>query len=115
VGAFVDAVNAMLATVNHELPFVLMEGAEIVATSAQTAHRYQNRTGKLQANTRAESVRGSVARGYTIRVVGARPYGSYLEEGTATIQGFEFLLPAWERMDDTVAALVSRRLTLRIV
>jgi len=80
VGAFVDAVNAMLATVNHELPFVLMEGAEIVATSAQTAHRYQNRTGKLQANTRAESVRGSVARGYTIRVVGARPYGSYLEE-----------------------------------
>jgi hypothetical protein len=115
VGAFVDAVSTMLATVDRELPFVLMEGAEIVATSAQTAHRYQNRTGKLQANTKAESVRGSVARGYTIRVVGARPYGSFLEEGTSRIQGFEFLLPAWERMQNVVAALVSRRLTIRIV
>lgn len=114
MGALVDAVRAIKATVDHELPFALMEGAEIVATSAQTAHRYQNRTGRLQANTRADSVVGSLATGYRVRVVGATPYGSFLEEGTARIQGYEFLLPAWERMQYAVADTVSRRLTLRI-
>lgn len=110
MGALTSAVDSMLATIDHELTFALMEGAEIVAVSAQTAHRYRNRTGKLQANTRAESVTGSVRTGYRVRVVGARPYGSFLEEGTTRIHGFEFLLPAWDRMEDVVAAVVSRRI-----
>ena len=114
MGALADAVNAMLATVDHELAFALMEGAEIIAASAQTAHVYRNRTGRLEANTRAESVTGSVRNGYRVRVVGARPYGSYLEEGTAHIQGFAFLLPAWERTEDAVAAVVSRRLAFAL-
>jgi hypothetical protein len=114
MGALVNAIDAMQATVDHELIFALMEGAEIVATSAQTAHVYQNRTGRLEANTRAESVTGSVRSGYRVRVVGARPYGSFLEEGTARIQGFAFLLPAWERMEDAVAATVSRRLVFAL-
>lgn len=114
MGALVDAVAAMRAALDHELVFALMEGAEVVAASAQTAHRYQNRTGKLQANTRAEGVAGSLRTGYRVRVVGARPYGSFLEEGTSRIQGFAFLLPAWERTEDAVAAIVSRRLVVSI-
>jgi Bacteriophage HK97-gp10, putative tail-component len=114
VGVLVDAVRAIKATVDHELPFALMEGAEIVATSAQTAHRYRNRTGRLQANTRVDGVRGSLADGYRIRVVGATPYGSFLEEGTSRIEGYEFLLPAWERTQYAVAEVVSRRLVVRI-
>jgi len=34
MGALVNAIDAMQATVDHELIFALMEGAEIVATSA---------------------------------------------------------------------------------
>lgn len=114
MGALVDAVEALRGAIENELPFALMEAAEVVATSAQTAHRYQNRTGRLQANTRADSVSGSLRNGYRVRVVGATRYGSFLEEGTSRIEGYAFLLPAWERMESTVEGSVSRRLTLRI-
>lgn len=114
MGTLVDAIASIRTAVEQELVFALMEGAEIVAASAQTAHRYQNRTGRLQARTRAESVTGTIRGGYRVRVVGATPYGSFLEEGTATIQGFAFLLPAWERTEDAVAAVVSRRLVVAI-
>lgn len=114
MGALVEAVAAMRATTDHELIFALMEGAEVVAASAQTAHVYRNRTGRLEARTRAESVSGSMANGYRIRVVGATRYGSFLEEGTSRIQGYAFLLPAWERVGDAVAAMIFRRLVFAL-
>jgi HK97 gp10 family phage protein len=103
----VGAIDEMERSFDEALPFALMDGAMLVAEQAKTGHTFQNRTGRLEAEIHPDSVRGSWRNGYTVTVVGARPYGSYLEEGTERIQGYAFLLPAYERVEDQVAAMAS--------
>lgn len=109
-----DAPEAMERALAEVLPFALMDASQRVADSAQSSHRYQNRTGQLEANTRPESVRGSWSSGYTLTIVGARPYGSFLEEGTPTIHGFAFLLPAWDRVGQSAADEVAEAMARAI-
>lgn len=101
---WIDAAERELAAT---LPFALMDGAMVVADEAVASHTYTNRTGRLQASTRADSVRGSWRSGYTVSVVGAMPYGSFLEEGTSRIQGYAFLLPAYDRREAQVETMIA--------
>lgn len=97
------ALDAMLRDVNRALPFALADGGQIVADEAKQNHRYQNRTGKLEANTRLRSVRGSLRSGYTVEVVGDRKYGAFVEFGTERNRAYPFLRPAWYlRQSDVV-------------
>jgi hypothetical protein len=36
--------------------------------------------------------------------VGARPYGSYVEDGTSRNRPYPYLKPAWDRTEDAFAA-----------
>ncbi len=101
-----EAIADIERQIEEAMPLALMDGAEIIADRAKRQHRYQNRTGLIEANTRPESVSGSWRAGYTIRVVGARPYGSFLEEGTSRIHGYEFLLPAYDATKNDVAQTI---------
>jgi len=101
------AIDEMERSFNDAVTFALMEGALLVAEQAKTGHTFQNRTGRLEAAIHPDSARGSWRNGYTVTVVGAQPYGSYLEEGTERIQGYAFLLPAYERVEDQFAMLVT--------
>lgn len=118
-----EAIDEMERSFNDALTFALMDGAMLVAEQAKTGHSFTNRTGRLEAAIRPDSVRGSWRNGYKVTVVGARPYGSYLEEGrehTAydlhdgvemgseqVVTQYAFLLPAYQRVEDQFAAIVS--------
>lgn len=102
------ALDAMLRDVDRALPFALADGGQIVADEAKQNHRYQNRTGKLEANTRLRSVRGSLRSGYTIEVVGDTKYGAFVEfgterSGTERSRAYPFLRPAWYLRQSDVA------------
>lgn len=108
----VEWIDAFERDLSSSLPFALMDGAMVVADEAVSSHTYTNRTGRLQASTRADSVRGSWRSGYTVSVVGAMPYGSFLEEGTSRIQGYAFLLPAYDRREAQVETIVADAMAL---
>lgn len=108
----VEWIDAFERDLSSSLPFALMDGAMVVADEAVSSHTYTNRTGRLQASTRADSVRGSWRSGYTVSVVGAMPYGSFLEEGTSRIQGYAFLLPAYARREAQVETIVADAMAL---
>ena len=108
----VEWIDAFERDLSESLPFALMDGAMVVADEAVSSHTYTNRTGRLQASTRADSVRGSWRSGYTVSVVGAMPYGSFLEEGTSRIQGYAFLLPAYARREAQVETIVADAMAL---
>lgn len=122
MGAFVDALDAMLREIEGELPGALLDATQVTVDAAKTGHPWRNRTGRLEASIRSEGVRGSLRGGYVLTIVGATPYGSYLEEGWDTgysLSGghvsisssqWAFLLPAWERTADHVARDVEARL-----
>lgn len=108
----VEWIDAFERDLSESIPFALMDGAMVVADEAVSSHTYTNRTGRLQASTRADSVRGSWRSGYTVSVVGAMPYGSFLEEGTSRIQGYAFLLPAYARRETQVETIVADAMAL---
>ena len=108
----VEWIDAFERDLSESIPFALMDGAMVVADEAVSSHTYTNRTGRLQASTRADSVRGSWRSGYTVSVVGAMPYGSFLEEGTSRIQGYAFLLPAYARREAQVETIVADAMAL---
>ena len=116
----IAAIDAMERAVDGTIPFAAMEVGMLIATQAQTGHSYTNRTGRLEASTRADSVRGSWRNGYTLTVVGATTYGSYLEEGwdtgysisnaghvSVTSSQWAFLLPAYERIEAQAEAMIA--------
>lgn len=108
------AIDAMERAVDETIPFAAMDAGMLIATQAQTGHTYTNRTGLLEASTRADSVRGSWRSGYTLTVLGATRYGSFLEEGTATIQGFAFLMPAYERVETQVEEMLANAMAYAV-
>lgn len=108
----VEWVDAFERELSDSLPFALMDSAMVIADEAVASHTYTNRTGRLQAGTRADSVRGSWRNGYTVTVVGAMPYGSFLEEGASRIQGYAFLLPAYARREAQVETIVADAMAL---
>jgi len=107
-------IDAFERDLSESLPFALMDAAMAVADEAVASHAYTNRTGRLQASTRADSVRGSWRGGYTVSVVGAMPYGSFLEEGTSRIHGYAFLLPAYDRREAQVETMIADAMAFAI-
>lgn len=86
-------------------------GASLVAGSAQQHHTFTNRTGKLERRILPRRPRGSLLAGtLSVEVVGDRPYGSFVEDGTSRSRAYPYLRPAFERTEDEVAAEMERSL-----
>jgi hypothetical protein len=80
-------------------------GASLVAGDAQQHHTFTNRTGKLERNILPRRPRGLLLNDtLSVEVVGARPYGSYVEDGTSRNRPYPYLKPAWDRTEDAFAA-----------
>ena len=84
---------------------------ELVAENAQQHHTFTNRTGKLERNILAREPRGSALAGtLSVEVVGARPYGSFVEDGTSRNRAYPYLRPAFARTEEEIASEVDRAL-----
>ena len=86
----VEWVDAFERELSDSLPFALMDSAMVIADEAVASHTYTNRTGRLQAGTRADSVRGSWRNGYTVTVAGAMPAAPFPKKGRAFRATFLF-------------------------
>lgn len=110
--ALEDALASMQNAIQQAVLPALTEAGRTVAGYAKDNHEYRNRTGRLEANTRLDTVVGSFVTGYTIRVEGATPYGSYVERGTSRMSARPFLAPAWRAKGDNVASQVATALAV---
>jgi hypothetical protein len=103
----VEAVDALRAALDQELPQGMLRAAQAVAEEAASDHAYQNRTGALQAGTQAGGVRGTGSDGeIVVDVVGDTPYGEYVERNP----DFAFLEPAARRSEARVEDEIDRAL-----
>lgn len=106
MGALVDAINAMTAVIEGEMLPLMLDIGEGVATDAKTGHTFRNRTGRLERSIRHGAASGNLRRGYRVEVIGARPYGSFVEDGTSRSAPYPYLFPAWERREEWAVRLV---------
>ena len=107
----VEAIDAMERAVAGEMLPLMLEIGQGVADDAKTGHTFQNRSGRLEGSIRHGAASGSLRHGYHVDVTARRPYASYLEDGTATIQGYAYLWPAWERREAWAENLAETELT----
>jgi hypothetical protein len=106
MGAIVDAINAMTAAIEGEMLPLMLDVAEGVVTDAKTGHTFTNRTGRLERSIRHGAATGNLRRGYRVDVLGATPYGSFVEDGTSRSAPYPYLWPAWERREAWAEQLV---------
>ncbi len=112
----VEWIDAFERDLSESLPFVLLESVQVTVDAAKSGHPWRNRTGRTEASTRSDGVRGSWRGGYVLRIGSGTTYSGYLEEGwdtgysissdnkvSITSSQWAYLLPAWERTEDTVS------------
>lgn len=116
----IAAIDAMERSIEEVIPFALLESVQVTVDAAKSGHPWQNRTGRTEATTRSDGVRGSWRGGYVLRIDSGTKYSGYLEEGwdtgysissegkvSVTSSQWAYLLPAWERTADTVTTDVA--------
>lgn len=105
------SVEAEVRDLTAQLDRAAAEGmtavGEAVASAARDQHPYQNRTGDLEASTRAEAPFGELSRGtLSVDVVADTDYAQYVDGRP----GFEFLQPAFDRTSAEQDAAMQRAL-----
>jgi HK97 gp10 family phage protein len=96
---FAGSLALLQASVEAHIPLALERVAANVAADAQANHTFTNRTGRLERSILPSKARGSLRGGYTVEVVGARPYGSFVEDGTVRNRAYPYLRPAFDRQE----------------
>lgn len=85
----IDALERLEQKADMRVRMALQQVAGEVATEAKTNHEYKDRTGKLTASVRAETVRGTFGTGLSVDMLaggrggpGTVTYASHIEFGT---------------------------------
>lgn len=94
-----SSAEALEHALSEAMEEAVRRGAEIVAADARRHHTFRNRTGRLETHIYPGAVGGESSHVATAEVWGDTEYGSYLEDGTDTIdpEKWAFLAPAAER------------------
>ncbi len=94
-----EASDRLRHALNDQMEEAMRLISEDVADEARRGHTFQNRTGDLEASIQAIEPGGTFMLGTLAGFVHAfEDYAEYVEEKP----GFEFLEPAWERVEPHV-------------
>lgn len=94
IDSLYDEINRFQDALDVEMDVAAFRGGEIAAQYAQQNHPYQNRTGDLEASTRALDATGQFSRGDLLGgVIADTDYAQYVDGRPE----FQFLEPAVNR------------------
>ena len=101
------ALRELSQAIDAEAARAVADGAASVVDAARRNHTFTNRTGRLERSIRAAAPRGRASRGLvSVDVLGATPYGGFVEEGTSRSRPYPYLTPAWHLQEQEFARRV---------
>lgn len=93
-----ESCRALEKSINEHMRREVQRAAYMTAAEAKARHKFQNRTGKLEASIHAGRTRGVATRGSLVaEVLATTKYASYVEEKVTRRGKWAYLEPAWDR------------------